>query len=96
MRVLPWGEAPQKPGNTCATVPEYRRAAALHPTDRTPHGVRGPAALSPRHHSGVKVITTLSSPWTTDVNAEPLTWAALLWFEAPEPVACCCVVAALP
>lgn len=88
--------------NACAAVPKYRRADASHPTEHTPHnseeagGEHRAPASSAHHHRGVKLTDVLSLPWLTDVNAEPLTWAVLLWFEAPEPVACCWVVDELP
>src|SRR5690606_35185845 len=66
------------------------------PRSTPPHHPGPKRPRSPHHHSGVKLTATLSLPWFTAVKADPLTWAVLLWFEAPEPTACCCVVAELP
>src|SRR5689334_11086127 len=62
---------------------------------RTPRSTPARSGRRP-HHSGLKLIATLSLPWLTAVKAEPLTWAVLFWFVAPGPVACCCEVAELP
>lgn len=34
-------------------------------------------------------MAVLALPWLTTVGSEPLTWAVLLWLEAPSPTACC-------
>ncbi|GHE82733.1 hypothetical protein GCM10014715_43190 [Streptomyces spiralis] len=60
----------------------------LHPHEQT-HMSSGPAdprcacRPAPAHHRGEKSMATFLLPCWMAVNAEPLTWAVLLWFEAP-------------
>src|SRR5690606_28046808 len=74
-------------------APPRRRPA---PLKAHPHRPGPRTAPSPHHQSGGKLTATLSLPWFSAVKADPFTWAVLLWFEAPEPTACCCVGAELP
>src|SRR3954467_14714705 len=81
-------------------APPRRRLAPHRSRPPAPPGFPGPRAPltsgAPPHHSSLKLMATFLFPWLMAVNAEPLTWAVLLWFEAPLPTAFCCVVDELP